>query len=61
MTLCGMITAHKYLAYKSAMNFSYKMQNFITAGHFARLTLDLEPTGIFANKPDLISTLKKNY
>ena len=46
MALCGMDTAHKFLAFKNAMNNNYKMQNFITAAHFARLVLDLEPTGV---------------
>jgi coatomer protein complex subunit alpha (xenin) len=54
MTLCGMDNAHKFLAYKNAMNSNYKIKNFITAAHFARLVLDLEPTGIFASKPDVI-------
>jgi hypothetical protein len=47
MTLCAMDVAHKFLAYKNAMNNNYKMQNFITAANFARLVLDLEPTGVF--------------
>ena len=46
MALCGMDTAHKFLAYKNAMNNNYKMQNFITAAHFAKMILDLEPTGV---------------
>lgn len=54
MAVCGMETAHKFLAYKNAMNNNYKMQNFITAAHFARLILELEPTGIFATKPEVI-------
>jgi len=61
MTLCGMDNAHKFLAYKNAMNGNYKIQNFITAAHFARLVLDLEPTGIFASKPDVITTHKKYF
>jgi coatomer protein complex subunit alpha (xenin) len=36
MTLCGMNTAHKFLAYKTAMNNNYKIKNCITAAHFAR-------------------------
>ena len=28
------------------MNTNYKLNNFITAAHFARLVLDLEPTGV---------------
>lgn len=46
MTLCAMDVAHKFLAYKNAMNNNYKMQNFITAANFARLVLELEPTGV---------------
>jgi hypothetical protein len=61
MTLCGMDNAHKFLAYKNAMNGNYKIQNFITAAHFARLVLELESTGIFANKPDVIATHKKYF
>lgn len=61
MTLCGMNNAHKFLAYKNAMNANYKQKNFITAAHFARLVLDLEPTGIFNQKPDVIQTHKKYY
>ena len=41
-----MDVAHKFLAYKNAMNNNYKMQNFITAANFARLVLELEPTGV---------------
>jgi coatomer protein complex subunit alpha (xenin) len=55
MTLCGMDKAHKFLVYKNALQNNYKIQNFITAAHFARAILDLEPTGLFANKPDVIS------
>lgn len=36
MTLCGMEVAHKFLAYKNAMNTTYKLENHITAAHFAR-------------------------
>ena len=61
MTLCGMDNAHKFLAYKSAMNGNYKINNFITAAHFARLVLDLESTGIFTNKPEVIVQIKKYY
>ena len=46
MTLCNMDVAHKFLAYKNAMNNNYKMQNFITASNFARLVLELEPSGV---------------
>jgi hypothetical protein len=41
-----MDVAHKFLAYKNAMNNNYKLQNFIHAANFARLILDLEPTGV---------------
>lgn len=61
MTLCGMDRAHKFLVYKNALQSNYKIQNFITAAHFARLVLDLEPTGLFANKPDVIPKFKKYY
>lgn len=55
MTLCGMDNAlHKFLAFKNAMQCNYKVQNFITAAHFARLVLDLEPKGIFASKPEVV-------
>lgn len=46
MTICGMEIAHKFLAYKNAMNTTYKLENHITAAHFARQVLDLEPTGV---------------
>lgn len=36
MTLCGMEVAHKFLAFKNAMNTTYKLENHITAAHFAR-------------------------
>ena len=49
MTLCGMENAHKFLAYKNAMNNTYKMLNYITASHFARLVLELESTGVSLN------------
>ena len=45
-TLCGMKTEHKFLAYKSAFTLNYKASNFITASHFARQVIDLEPTGV---------------
>ena len=61
MTLCGMDKAHKFLVYKNALQNNYKIQNFITAAHFARLILDLEPTGLFANKPDVITQNQKYY
>ena len=46
MTLCGMETAHKFLAFKGAFTSNYKAQNFITAAHFARLVTDLENSGV---------------
>ena len=36
MTLCSLDSAHKFLVMKQAMNSNYKIQNFITAAHFAR-------------------------
>lgn len=50
MTLCAMDLGHKFLAYKNAMNLNYKMNNFITAASFARLILELEPTGVRISK-----------
>jgi len=61
MTLCGMDNAHKFLAYKNAMNGNYKIKNFISAAHFARLVLDLEETGKFQLKPEVIATHKKYF
>jgi len=61
MTLCGMDNVHKFLAYRNALQCNYKVQNFITAAHFARLVLDLEPTGIFSNKPEVIPQHKKYF
>lgn len=46
MTLCNMENAHKFLAYKNAFTLLYKMGNFITASHFARLIVSLEPSGV---------------
>lgn len=46
MTLCGVEIVHKFLAYKSAFTLNYKLNNFITSAHFARLIVDLEPTGV---------------
>lgn len=46
MTLCGVEIVHKFLAYKSAFSLNYKLNNFITSAHFARLIVDLEPTGV---------------
>ena len=37
---------HKFLAFKTAMNNNYKIQNFITAAAFAKLILEMEPTGV---------------
>lgn len=59
MTLCGMETAHKFLAFKGAFTSNYKAQNFITAAHFARLVTDLENSGIL--KKDIVDKYKKNY
>jgi coatomer protein complex subunit alpha (xenin) len=61
MTLCAMDNAHKFLAYRNAMQSNYKANNFITASHFTRLILDLEPTGIFAQKPEVIAQHKKYF
>ena len=61
MTLCAMDNVHKFLAYRNALQCNYKVQNFITAAHFARLVLDLEPTGIFSNKPEVIPQHKKYF
>jgi len=41
-----METAHKFLAYKSAFTSLYKMQNFVTAAHFARQIVGLESSGV---------------
>ena len=46
MSMCGMEIAHKFLAFKNAMNTTYKLENHITAAHFARQVLELEPTGV---------------
>lgn len=46
MTLCGVEIVHKFLAYKSAFSLNYKLNNFITSAHFARLIVDLEPSGV---------------
>jgi len=46
MTLCNMENAHKFLAYKNAFTLLYKMGNFITAAHFARLIVGLEQHGV---------------
>ena len=61
MTLCGLDNAHKFLVYRNALQSNYKIQNFITAAHFARLVLELEPTGVFAQKADVIAQHKKYY
>lgn len=61
MTLCSVEVVHKFLAYKSAFALSYKLNNFITAAHFARLIVDLEPTGIFASKPETLQQYSKYY
>lgn len=41
-----METAHKFLAYKNAFTLLYKMQNFVTAAHFARCIVALESSGV---------------
>lgn len=46
MTLCQMENAHKFLAFKNAFTLLYKMQNFITAAHFARQIVNLEASGV---------------
>jgi coatomer subunit alpha len=46
MTLCNMENAHKFLAFKNAFTLLYKMGNFITAAHFARQVVALEPHGV---------------
>ena len=52
---------HKFLAYKSAFALCYKLNNFITAAHFARLVVDLEPSGIFESKPEMLQQYSKYY
>ena len=67
MTLCNMESAHKFLAFKNAFTLLYKMGNFITAAHFARQIIALEPLGvsffnlfnavtvqIFESKPEIV-------
>ena len=61
MTLCGVDIMHKFLAYKSAFALCYKLNNFITAAHFARLVVDLEPSGIFESKPEMLQQYSKYY
>lgn len=61
MTLCNMEDAHKFLAYKSAFTLLYKMGNFITAAHFARQIVALEPSGTFASKPEIVPQYKKYF
>lgn len=53
MTLCSMEYAHKFLAYKNAFTLLYKMGNFITAAHFARQIVALEPHGVSYSRPNL--------
>jgi len=43
------------------MKTCYKMGNNVTAAHFARAILDLEPTGVFANKPEELAKFRKYY
>lgn len=61
MTLCGMDNVHKYLAYKNALQHNYKLKNYITAAHFAKMVLDLEPTGLFANDTKGVIAQHKQY
>lgn len=60
-TLCGMDDSHRFLALKSAVTIIYKMGNFITAGHCARQICELESTGIFAGKPEMVDQYKKIF
>jgi coatomer protein complex subunit alpha (xenin) len=61
MTLCNMENAHKFLAYKNAFTLLYKMGNFITAAHFARQVVSLEPFGVFESKPEIVPQYKKYF
>lgn len=54
-----MKTEHKFLAYKSAFTLNYKANNFITASHFARQVIDLEPTGIVS--AELLTKYRKYF
>jgi coatomer subunit alpha len=56
-SLCGMETAHKYLFFKRAFKVCYKAKNFITAAHFARQVIDLEPTGVSNTNDTYLLTL----
>lgn len=58
-TLCGIKPEHKFLAFKSAFTLNYKASNFITASHFARQVIDLEPTGIVS--AELLTKYKKYF
>lgn len=53
MTLCQMENAHKFLAFKNAFTLLYKMQNFITAAHFARQIVALESSGVSSSNLNL--------
>lgn len=50
MTTCRLQTPHKVLVLKSAMTNTYKINNFITAAHFAKKIIDLESTGVLSVK-----------
>ena len=46
VTLCQVNDVHRYLALKQTQAKLFKMGNFMTAGHFARQILALEPAGV---------------
>ena len=56
-----MDNVHKFLVYRNAFQCNHNAQNFIAAAQFARLGLDLEPMGIFSNKPEVIPQHKKYF
>lgn len=58
-TLCGMKNEHRFLAFKSAFTLNYKANNYITASHFARQVIDLEPTGIVSQ--EILTKYKKYF
>jgi len=60
-SLCELETAHKFLTLKNAMNACYKIENFQTAAHFARVIIDMESTGIFGGKPEMLNQFKRYY
>ena len=59
-TLCKINNAHKFLALKSAMTNSFKMNNFILAAHFCRAALDLESQGLKVGEQE-VAKLKKYF